>query len=115
MAHLARIVIYPIKSFDGVAVETAQVLESGALEFDRRWVLVDAQGRFVNGKRTPRMHQLRSVFDLAASGVTLSAAGQENTFALDADRQPLEAWLSEFFGLAVRLEKNPAAGFPDDT
>ncbi|MBI3865308.1 MAG: MOSC N-terminal beta barrel domain-containing protein [Planctomycetia bacterium] len=115
MPRLARILIYPVKSFDGVAVEQARVLESGALEHDRRWALVDTEGRFVNGKRTPRMHQLRSTFDLVASRVTLSAEGTQQSFSLESDRVPLEAWLSSFFGLTVRLEENATAGFPDDT
>lgn len=115
MAHLAGIFVYPIKSFDGVSVESARVLDSGALEFDRRWALVDDAGRFVNGKRSPRLHRLKSAFDLAANRIAISADGTTRTFSLDSNRPELEAWLSEFFGLTVRLEENPAAGFPDDT
>lgn len=115
MARLARITIFPVKSFDGVAVESASLLPSGALEHDRRWALTDSTGRWVNGKRTPRMHHLRSKFDLPTNRVTLSAEGTLRTFSLDSDRPALEAWLATFFGLAVRLEENPTAGFPDDT
>ncbi len=115
MPRLARILVYPIKSFDGVAADEARVLPSGALENDRRWALFDEQGRFVNGKRTPRMHLLRSGFDIPAGRVTISFDGTERTFSLGSDRPALEAWLSAFFDLAARLEENAAAGFPDDT
>ncbi|NDC55027.1 MAG: molybdenum cofactor biosysynthesis protein, partial [Planctomycetia bacterium] len=52
MPTLDRITLYPVKSLDGIDVETARVLPSGALEHDRRWRLVDLDGRVVNAKRT---------------------------------------------------------------
>jgi uncharacterized protein YcbX len=48
MPTLDRITIFPVKSLDGVDVEGATVLPSGAVEHDRRWRLVDAQGGVVN-------------------------------------------------------------------
>ena len=62
---LARITVYPVKSLDGLDVTEARVLSSGALEHDRRWQLVDMEGRVVNAKRTPRCHAIRAEFDLA--------------------------------------------------
>jgi uncharacterized protein YcbX len=115
MARLARIVIYPIKSLDGVAVEQARVLPSGALEHDRRWALVDSQGKWVNGKRTPRIHRLRSTIDAVARKIVLIAGGKTGEFAIDAERAQLEQWLSNFLGMTVRIEENAVAGSPDDT
>ena len=60
MPYLARILIYPIKSLDGVAVTQATVLKSGALQSDREFAIVDEHGRFVNGKRNAKVHGLRS-------------------------------------------------------
>jgi uncharacterized protein YcbX len=108
-------VIYPVKSLDGVAVDEARVLPSGALEHDRRWALVDAQGKWINGKRTPRIHLLRSTIDPAARRIVLDAGGQIDEFKIDAERGPLERWLSDFLGLGVRIEENAVSGFPDDT
>jgi len=115
MAHLTRIVIYPIKSFDGIEVDAARVLPSGALEFDRRFALFDADGKFINAKRTPRIHLLRSTIDTAARRIALSSGGSKCEFQIDADRKALEEWLSQFFGLPIHLEENTAGGFPDDT
>src|SRR5262249_37241441 len=115
MARLARIVIYPVKSLDGLAVDQARVLPSGALEHDRRWALVDTQAKWVNGKRTPRIHLLRSTIDPVARKIALTAGGKTGAFDIDAERGPLEQWLSDFFGLAVRIEENASNGFPDDT
>ena len=71
MPTLDRITIYPLKSLDGLDVVESRVLESGALEHDRRWRLVDMDGRVVNAKRSPLIHAIRAEFELAERLVTL--------------------------------------------
>lgn len=116
MPHLAHILIYPIKSLDGVAVSAATVLASGALKYDREFAIVDAQGRFVNGKRNAQVHLLQSHFSLSERTVTLQVQDSPPQHChLDNQRQVLEAWLSDFFGFAVQLQQNLLTGFPDDT
>ena len=61
MPTLDLITLYPVKSLDGVEVEEARVLPSGGLENDRRWRLVDMEGRVVNAKRTPLCHAIREI------------------------------------------------------
>ena len=77
--------------------------------------LVDAQGKWVNGKRTPRIHLLRTAIDASNRRIRLSAGGTTHEFHIDTEREPLEEWLSQFFGLPIHLEENAAGGFPDDT
>jgi len=117
VSYLARIIVYPIKSLDGVAVDRATVLPSGALQYDREYAIADQQGKFINGKRSPKVHLLRSQFDLATKTVSLKVAGTASvdTFHLDGDRAQLEGWLSDYFSTPVRLQQNSLAGFPDDT
>jgi uncharacterized protein len=117
MPYLSKILIYPIKSFDGVEVSQAQILEGGALSHDREFALFDEAGKFVNAKRTEKIHGLRSRFDLAARTVTLRIEGQGQSYAfhLDAERPGLESWLSDYFGYPVTLRQNLHMGFPDDT
>ena len=67
MPTLDRITIYPVKSLDGVDVAEARVLPSGGLEHDRRWQLVDMDGRVLNAKRSPLVHAIRAEFDLGGS------------------------------------------------
>src|SRR5213083_3009436 len=98
MPRLARILIYPVKSFDGSAVDEARILPSGALEHDRQFALFDAEGQVVNGKRTPQMHRLRSRFDLKTGRMTLSDGARSRDFSLASDRGPTEEWLGAFFG-----------------
>lgn len=115
MPRLNRILIYPFKSLDAIAVAEARVLPSGALEHDRQFALVDPQGKFINAKRTPRVHLLRPAIDMTSRHITLSTGGMTRDFKIDAERRPLEEWLSGFFGLPVHLDENVAGGFPDDT
>jgi uncharacterized protein YcbX len=117
MPHLAHVLIYPIKSLDGISVSSATVLASGALKHDREFAIVDAQGRFVNGKHNAQVHLLRSHFSLSHRTVTLQIQGTptQQIFHLDDQRDALEAWLSDFFGFSVQLQQNLNTGFPDDT
>ncbi len=50
--QLLAMSIHPIKSCAGIAVDAARV-EPRGLAGDRRWMLVDAQGRFVTGRQYP--------------------------------------------------------------
>lgn len=125
MPHIAKISIYPIKSLDGLEVTQAKVLQSGALECDqpsawlrdRQFAIFDEQGKFVNAKRHAKIHLLRTKFDLKNKSVSLQIQDSdiEENFNLESEKQNLEAWLSDFFGFTVNLQKNLIRGFPDDT
>ncbi|MAY70297.1 MAG: MOSC domain-containing protein [Halomonas sp.] len=60
LSHLA---CYPVKSLRGIALTRAELTERG-LAFDRRWMLVDDDGRFVTQREIPA---------LATIGVELSS------------------------------------------
>ena len=132
MPTLDLITLYPVKSLDGVDVPEARVLPSGALEHDRRWRLVDMEGRVVNAKRTPLFHAIRAEFSLAERLVTLSvdpaalaaaaipgierlsALGRESFHLVPGADGPC-GWLSEALQCGdVLLEERPDGGFPDD-
>jgi uncharacterized protein len=118
--RLAQIIIYPIKSLDGIVVDQAQVATGGALSFDRRWAIVDPQGKVVNAKRTAKIQQLRSQFEFIKSAsqlaVTLQAGNNPTTytFCLNSELTEFAKWLSYFFGFSVSLIENAVVGFPDD-
>jgi uncharacterized protein YcbX len=115
--YLSRIIIYPIKSLDGVAVPNATVLQSGALQNDREFAIFDQQNQWVNGKRNAKIHLLRTSFDLEANTVCLQVqeSEQQQVFHLNRERTSLENWLSEYFSFPVKLQQNSISGFPDDT
>jgi hypothetical protein len=140
MPVLDRITIYPVKSLDGLDVAEARVLSCGGLEHDRRWQLVDMEGRVVNAKRTPLCHAIRAEFDLGGVGGLPAAAGHTIHLAIDpaavtaraipgierlaglaAESFPLVpgpegpcGWLSEALGVGVLLLERAEGGFPDD-
>ncbi|MFB2835771.1 MOSC domain-containing protein [Floridanema evergladense] len=116
MSHLASIFLYPIKSLDAITVNQAKVLPSGALWQDREFAIVDAQGRFVNGKRNAKVHLLRSSWDVNKKTICLQiqGTGEKTAFDIESDRSELQSWLSKYFGFAVTLVKNSTTGFPDD-
>lgn len=112
--QLGRIFIYPIKSLDGIAVESATLTAGGILEHDRVYAFYDAGGKVVNGKRTARIHELRCEFDPSVREVRLWPNRQlPQQFQLD-NPSPLEKWLGDFFGFPVVLRREPEKGFPDD-
>lgn len=115
MIGLERITIYPIKSLDGLEVSAARVLAHGPLEFDRRFALVDADGKVINGKRTPLVHQIAAVFADDFARVRLARRGEEGDwFPLAAGDGRLEEWLTDHFGMRVHVIEEAAGGFPDD-
>jgi uncharacterized protein YcbX len=87
------------------------VLPSGALELDRRWALVDARGRFVNGKNVPAIHVLDARFDVAAREITMGG----RTFSLTRQGVELAGWCGERLGQPLTWTENAEVGFPDDT
>jgi len=116
MPTLARIHLYPFKSLDPVRVSEARLLPTGALEHDRRFVLVDEHGTFVNGKRTTRVHALRTQFDPASGDfrVRIADSSQEHSFHVDRQREELAAWFSRYFEMPISILENTEGGFPDD-
>lgn len=51
---LSKIFIYPVKSLPGISLETSFVEERG-LKYDRRWMLVDKQNKFITQRFFPQM------------------------------------------------------------
>ncbi|WP_448560552.1 MOSC domain-containing protein [Trichothermofontia sp.] len=113
---LSHIIVYPIKSLDGVEVTKVALSPGGTLRHDREFAIVDAEGNWVNGKRYPQLHKIRATFDLMSRTTTLRVqdTGKASTFHLDAERSQVAAWLSDFLGMPVTLQQNQHQGFPDD-
>jgi uncharacterized protein YcbX len=71
--HLAGLWIYPVKSLRGCAVVAAAVDELG-LVGDRRFLVVDATGRFLTQRTVPALALIETALDSAE--LTLRAAGR---------------------------------------
>lgn len=113
--RLGRIIIFPIKSLDGITRESVRVTSGGILEGDRIHAMFDKAGRVVNGKRTARVHRLRSAFDETLSEVTLWEEGTTERARFNlAEPGPIGEWLTRFFGFPIFLRTDTERGFPDD-
>ena len=113
---LTQITIYPVKSLDGITVDSVQISDGGALTFDRHWAIVDDRGKVVNAKRTAKIQQLRSQFDLGLGLIRLQTPDENttHTFSLNTELAELAGWLSQFFEFPVSIIENAVNGFPDD-
>lgn len=106
MAHLTTILVYPIKGLDPVAVDSALIDTVGGLAFDRNYALFSRDGAYVNGRRNPRIHEIRSTYDLPQRTVTLHTAESEpEAFHLDTDHDALEAWFTAHFDEPVTFNR----------
>jgi hypothetical protein len=114
MPTLTRITVFPIKSLDGCELASAAVLPSGALEHDRRYALIDARGKFINGKQCEAIHAIRAAYSTDFREVTLSHESRRDTFSLEREPRELARWCGEVLGQSCRLVANGERGFPDD-
>lgn len=118
--------LYPIKSLGGIRVQQAEVEERG-FRYDRRWMLVDAQGEFVTQRVHPRLALLQVTLERAVLLVTDKLDPTHRlTFPLDqADGREMSVqvwgdevlaqevgvevsqWFSDFLGLELHLVVMP--------
>ena len=76
MAILSDIILYPIKSCAGIHLREAVLTRSGLMSehvFDREWMVVDEQGRFLTQREYPRMALI--VPSIKATTLELRAPG----------------------------------------
>jgi uncharacterized protein len=66
--------IYPLKSARGLELDSAEVQPRGLVD-DRRWMVIDAQGRFVTARKIPAMVLIDAIVDVDDGALTLSAPG----------------------------------------
>lgn len=74
MRKLTSLFIYPIKSMGGISLEQS-VCEQRGLQYDRRWMLIDSNGRFVSQREHAHMSLFR--LSLIDESFKLSYRGEE--------------------------------------
>jgi uncharacterized protein YcbX len=119
---VSQLYLHPIKSCAGIAVTEALLIDTG-LEFDRAWMVVDADEReFVSQRELPRLALVQPT--LRASDLMLRAPGMLALhLQLDTVEAPLRVrvwddevgafdmgdlaaqWFSDFLGKRVRLAR----------
>lgn len=78
---LTEIWIYPIKSLGGIRLTKAHVQEKG-LQYDRRWMLVDENGKFMTQRVMPEMALFKVAITDAQLTITHIHTKSHHTIAL---------------------------------
>src|SRR5580698_4503133 len=143
MPKISDLFVYPVKSCAGVRVEDVAIVPTG-FEFDRNWMVVDADGMFVTQREHPKLALVQPEF--ANGGLVLAAPGMkplhvsangagaavsitlfgEKHEALSTDAEA-DAWFSadqlcrqlrntrHLAGLAHRIESEASGGGADES
>lgn len=67
---ISQLWIYPIKSLSGISLDTV-LLEKRGFQYDRRWMLVDNEKRFITQRQYPKMTLIEP--ELADFGLAIRA------------------------------------------
>ena len=116
---ITQLVVYPVKSCAGVALQQAALTDTG-LAYDRAWMVVDARGEFLTQRELPRMAliqpQLKTyemvlkapgmlalhiALDAVDSAVTVRLWG-DDVAAFDMGTVAAQ-WFTDFLGTPARL------------
>ncbi|MEO0339460.1 MAG: MOSC N-terminal beta barrel domain-containing protein, partial [Bacteroidota bacterium] len=113
--QVSHLRVYPIKSLDSVNAEAFEV-GIRSLKQDRMFAMIDEDGRYINGKRTGRVNQLKAEYDLSNHLVYLSERSQNESgqaFELREGNDHLNEYISDFFQIKSSLIYNDKGAFMD--
>jgi uncharacterized protein len=72
---LSELYVYPVKSLAGIRVSSWPVVKTG-LKYDRKWMLIDSERRFLSQRSLPRMALINTA--LIENQLVISAPSMEN-------------------------------------
>jgi hypothetical protein len=121
MVTIASLFVYPVKSCRGIAVQQAQLTPRG-LQYDREWMVVSPDGRFVTQREEPRLAlvgtalqehhlalsapglpQLAMPLQRSADGASVAVTvWRDRVYAFD-EGPAAAGWFSEYLRRDVRL------------
>lgn len=107
MLRVSELFIYPIKSLGGIAVSSAEVTDRG-FHFDRRWMLVDADGEFMTQRSFPGMALLQAELETDHLLVTHKKSGNvlQIPFEPTAETRIVQVWSDRCRAQMVSNEAN---------
>ena len=62
MINISELYIYPVKSLAGIKLQTAQLSQFG-LQHDRRWMIVDDNGKFISQREIAKMATIKTAIN----------------------------------------------------
>jgi len=88
MVKVTGLFIYPVKSLAGFSIQSSE-LDSMGLKHDRRWMVVNPDGKFITQRTLPIMALIKTTLD-NKSLLTLSMSGKDDhRVAATNDNSPL--------------------------
>jgi uncharacterized protein YcbX len=124
MLQISELYIYPIKSLAGIAVTKALVTKTG-FEYDRRWMLVDENCRFISQREVSEMallqvsvrdnglmvtHKTKSdstIIPFQSAGRQVEVTVWDDTCMAEYVSAETDKWFSDMLGLNCRLVYMP--------
>jgi len=88
MLRISQLFIYPIKSLGGIELTTAEVTDRG-FKYDRRWMLVDANNRFLSQREYAEMALLK--VNITDSGLIVKHAHSDGSVMVPFEPQTNQA------------------------
>ena len=76
------LIIYPVKSLAGIELKESEVDNMG-LKYDRRWMLVSPEGKFLSQRTMPQMALIKTEIDNGR--LTLSMEGKDSHLVAETD------------------------------
>ncbi|MFO1464898.1 MAG: MOSC N-terminal beta barrel domain-containing protein [Steroidobacteraceae bacterium] len=98
-AKITGLNLYPVKSCRGIAVESVTLTDTG-FAFDRRWMVVDENGRFQTQRELPRLAVIHT--QLSDGRLRLSANDMPDLVVGDpgqGERREVKVWNDQCSGL----------------
>src|SRR5258708_2494507 len=94
MLNVTELYIYPVKSLGGIGLKNAVLTDRG-FEYDRRWMLVDENNRFLTQRKVPQMALLR--VELGEKGLTVRHKSEDRAalfipFGPEGESCMVEVW-----------------------
>ena len=119
MPKITSLHIFPIKSFDGVAVEAVELRKNGSFKHDREYKFVDESGNQVNSLDLDnRMYKVRVSFEDNFRLATFSTSDnliRPQSYNLHTQANEAAIWMGKALGKNnLRLLRDDGNGFCDD-
>lgn len=124
--RVCALYIYPVKGARGIPVERSDVLRAG-LRNDRRFMVVDARGRFLTQREHPRMAQIETAIEGEMLSIAVGSDRARVRLDVEGPARTVTVWkdevaavetsaeagrlLSAHLGLACSLVRMPASTF----
>ncbi|RMZ84635.1 hypothetical protein DV737_g1215, partial [Chaetothyriales sp. CBS 132003] len=95
-SHITDIMIYPIKSCRGISLPSATLTASG-LKYDRRWMFVDSQHKFITIRQKSEMTLIDTAIDYTTDELIITIGGSKGAdwLAANTERMTVNIWDTE--------------------